>query len=1178
VLGGQLAIAAASLSIDTSIALPAGEFSATARTGSLQIGPDAVIDVSGTRVAFQDASRVAPGGSIQLASAGDLGIAAGAVLDVAGPQGAGGFLSLTAAGSTSIQGALRGGGGASFSLDSGTLDDFSGLAATILRGGFDQSVALRLRQQDLTLGLGDRIQAHQVSLQSDSGLVTIAGQIDATGSAASPDGGRIGIVGGAGVSLASTARLEAAAGAAQAGGFDPASGAVTLVTTSGRIDAAPGSVIDVSGGRDGGGVVVARAPRDGSDVAVDRLGSQIIGARQIVVQGTQAYAASTVDATLEAQMIRDAAAWMTGAGAIAARLGVAGLQVAPAMTVSSAGDLAIVSDFDLSPLASPGYLGFNAAGSIDLKANVSDGFAGVARGAALLGGSSFSIGLSSGSDIQLELGSMIRTGTGDISLHAGRDIVFARTNGPSDTPAVVYTAGSASAASGFTGSASGAFPVDGGDIELRAGRDITAPLPAQTTSAWLFRSGSTTWNGNTGNSTTASDTSWSVVFANFEQAVGALGGGDVRVTAGRNVSQLQVSIPTTGYSTTAPGAVPTAGDLIVRGGGDLSLTAFGDIDGGLFMLGRGEADVRAFGAVLPSADAVSLRTTSNGGILGLGRPVGVLFGLMDASATVTAGSSVFVEGVFDPMREGQIAANLNNGGGVSWSGYTDRSSLSAVALGGATVWENDPWAAADLSLGGKAPFRVSMSGSGATSLDDLFGRAPPTLRLASLQSSLFLEDHFDSPSTLTLAPSDRGTLELLASGDVHLALNAIKLEDVADNLRRGPLDPFSVNGDVANLQQDDLSTNFERGFIPTHAGDPEPVRIIAELGSVCAQRTGECLLDTNALPTNVATPKPLEIYAGLDVMKGAWAPQNNGPDDITSIIAGRDLYEPGLQIDGPGSAILQAGRNIVLNQYGAGSPKGGSIFSLGNGVLNGSQINQALPGDKGADLYLLAGAANGVDYDGFAAAYLDPNNGHGLVQTYLPQLARYLGTLGFGSMSDQQLVATFDSLPLLRRELFLDQVYFTELQQTGIDYNTVGGPRFQSYNRGFTAVSLLFPANPAAIAADRRGDVILNARSVETQVNANIDILAPYGRVAVGAASLPPNVDPSSGGIVTRRGGSIQMMSDGNIDLFTSRVFTLEGGDITMWTSDGSITAGSGAKTSVFQKPLSYVTDSLSMT
>ena len=58
------------------------------------------------------------------------------------------------------------------------------------------------------------------------------------------------------------------------------------------------------------------------------------------------------------------------------------------------------------------------------------------------------------------------------------------------------------------------------------------------------------------------------MFGNFEQAVGALGGGNVHVDAGRDVVQLQVSLPTTGELTTPVGAVPGFADLVVRGGGD----------------------------------------------------------------------------------------------------------------------------------------------------------------------------------------------------------------------------------------------------------------------------------------------------------------------------------------------------------------------------------------------------------------------------------------------------------------------------------------------------------------------------------------------------------------------------------------------------------------------------------
>jgi hypothetical protein len=100
--------------------------------------------------------------------------------------------------------------------------------------------------------------------------------------------------------------------------------------------------------------------------------------------------------------------------------------------------------------------------------------------------------------------------------------------------------------------------------------------------------------------------------------------------------------------------------------------------------------------------------------------------------------------------------------------------------------------------------------------------------------------------------------------------------------------------------------------------------------------------------------------------------------------------------------------------------------------------------------------------------------------------------------------------------------------------------------------------------------VLLGGKPVESQAAAGITILAPYGEIQVGAQSVPARVNPALGGLVTRRGGDLRLMADQNIDLFSSRVFTLEGGDITMWTSNGSITAGSGSKTSVFQVPLSY--------
>src|SRR5262249_56646567 len=116
-----------------------------------------------------------------------------------------------------------------------------------------------------------------------------------------------------------------------------------------------------------------------------------------------------------------------------------------------------------------------------------------------------------------------------------------------------------------------------------------------------------------------------------------------------------------------------------------------------------------------------------------------------------------------------------------------------------------------------------------------------------------------------------------------------------------------------------------------------------------------------------------------------------------------------------------------------------------------------------------------------------------------PELRDYLAGLGIEKASDADLLAAFRVLPLPRREVFLDRVYLEELKQTGIDYNQVGGPRYQSYNRAFNAIATLFPGFDRASVAPHAGDIILNNKPFETESGGDINLLAPYGRIAVGA-------------------------------------------------------------------------------
>jgi len=1184
-LGGRLILGARDLTLDTTVSLPSGVFQAVATAGSIQVGSDARIDLRGTQVPFDDVTRDAPGGTIQLQASGPISLLSGSVLDVSGSStGSAGTIFITSGGQASLAGDLRGAGGSagrggSLFLDAGSTESdaaFLTLLGKLGSGGFDDTVSLRLRTQDLLVPAGSTLKAHQVVLWTELGSVTLAGSIDASGATS---GGSIEVVGGAGLGVLGSARLDAHGATGEAG----TAGRIELAATGGRLDVAPGAAMDVSGGASGG-LVVFRAQRVGAgDVAVDRLVGSFTGAREVVVQGLKDYAATTVDAGEALLVLSEGSAWMqaSDAGARARLLGLnpslTNLRLAPAIQIVSAGDLDVTAPVNLSTLAAgssaPGFLGLTAAGNLGVRATISDGFDGPDRSATLLTGESSSIALEAGGDVSLAAGAMVRTGTGQISVQAGRDLIFA--GSPSVTPAVIYTAGRRTGTPGFGGSpTAGEFPTEGGEVLVRAGRDILAPLASQAMSAWLFRSGAVDATGKV-----LSQTSWSVVYASFEQSLGALGGGDIAVRAGRDVRQLQVAIPTTGFVTTPVGSVPSAGDLVVRGGGDLYLSAAGDIRGGLYMLGRGLGEVLAGGAVLPSDTKVGLRTSPGTQTLGLPQAVGLLIGVGDAVVKVTAGSSAYLEGVFDPLQEAQAAQNLGGAAqGTAFQSYTDRTAVEVSGLSGNVSFENNPWASVDLTLAPGGRYSLQMTGAGSDSLNTLFGNAPPTLRLSALSSSVIVEDRFNHLSDLNLTAAPRGTLEILAAEDTRLSVRAISLIDVTSQYRRDALDPLSTTGDkLTNQAPSDLSNNLQRGTTPLHAGDADPVRIYALGGTVCAVSTGQCQTGQGAnifgRETRITLPKPLRVVAGQDIFRGLFFPQGNSDGDASEFVAGRDIVDPVVEARGVGSVLLQAGRDIVLDQTSLNDPSfGGTLVALADRTdLSRQNSNTALPANRAASFYLLAGAKNGADYQGFAAAYLDPANSEGVVRTYLPELEQYMATLGISGLGDQELVARFQALPARQRQVFVDQIFLEELKQTGIDYNDPTSPRFQSYTRGFRAVELLFPPNPATLDTRGRGSVILNAKAVETQSQGDINILAPYGSIEVGTDVVTGNVDPAAGGAVTRRGGNIRMMSDQNIDLFTSRVFTLQGGDILMWTSNGSITAGTGSKTSVFQKPLAYL-------
>ncbi len=126
-LGGQIDLAAGSITIATALALPAGQLTATAQ-GGIDVGAAGTIDLSGRTVSFFEQTRAAPGGTLAFEStAGSITLDPGSVLDVGAQNAAAGSIAFNAlSGTVALDGTLLGNAGVgqaggSFTVIAGTL-------------------------------------------------------------------------------------------------------------------------------------------------------------------------------------------------------------------------------------------------------------------------------------------------------------------------------------------------------------------------------------------------------------------------------------------------------------------------------------------------------------------------------------------------------------------------------------------------------------------------------------------------------------------------------------------------------------------------------------------------------------------------------------------------------------------------------------------------------------------------------------------------------------------------------------------------------------------------------------------------------------------------------------------------------------------------------------------------
>jgi hypothetical protein len=133
-------------------------------------------------------------------------------------------------------------------------------------------------------------------------------------------------------------------------------------------------------------------------------------------------------------------------------------------------------------------------------------------------------------------------------------------------------------------------------------------------------------------------------------------------------------------------------------------------------------------------------------------------------------------------------------------------------------------------------------------------------------------------------------------------------------------------------------------------------------------------------------------------------------------------------------------------------------------------------------------------------------------------------------------------------------IFYLVLRDAGRDHNAASSPGYGNYNAGFAAIDALFPES-----TPWQGDISLTSREITTTSGGNISLLAPGGQLLVGY-DLSGN-QPLDQGIFTDDGGNISIFTSDSVIVGTSRIFTLRGGNIIIWSSTGDIDAGASSKT-----------------
>ena len=821
---------------------------------------------------------------------------------------------------------------------------------------------------------------------------------------------------------------------------------------------------------------------------------------------------------------------------------------------------------------------------------------------------------------------MIRTGTGSIDIAAANDVQLL----DSTAPGVIYTAGAPDAnappvgnnASIVSGSANfadpdilvtpGVNPEAAGNISIHAQNDVIGiedviDDPSGTVTGTANANISQFWWQwmQVGNPVNAAGqiTQTSIDFGAFDQGVMSVGG-NVTVSAGGNITDLAVSLPTTWYL--------SGNNPITVGGGNLSVTAGGNILSGDYFVAKGTGTIAAGGQI--GSDGL-VYANIEGRSNQFASSVSTLLATQDGVLDVTARQSANIGAVVDPsyVEDGNLVNFYHQV--ADEQGYSSTSAVNVTAVTGNVEFGT---LSSPALIGGAGGGSV---GAGSIVATDNSPVLPATVNLVAFTGGITIASGGE------LFPSATGNLSLIADQSIDLTMQngsstAFGMLDADPASMPSPVPPLGNPGNAAPSLTDDSERAHAQS--PLHADDTVPARIYSLTGSIVDGTLEPAGVQNSGFYdklVNVVVDKPALIEAGQDILNLAFQGQNLRDADITRIVAGQDIDDtplahaqpivPSLQLGGPGTFDVEAGRNIgpltsVQQQFDA---QGSAFKSVPTGIdAVGNANNPNLPHES-ANVQVLFGVGPGIDDTDFIANYINPANSVAGVPSATPALIAFMQQYDAGQgvdtglmvdtpalkpLSAAQAWSQFQALPSYVQQLFVEQVFFSVLTDVGTDFNNPASPFANQYARGFQAINTLFPAALGYTANDTSGgtnganalvstgNLDIRSTTIQTEQGGNVSILGPGGEALVGSTSAPPEIVGSNGlvvagpgtqGILTLEKGDINIFTDQSLLLAQSRVFTEQGGNMTIWSSNGDINAGKGSTSSANIPPPEYMCD-----